>query len=163
MTFWSRRSKLVLSFITPVRPAIVMSPHGSIAIVAVLNGMSQRPARTLPQPPCRPTALLRAAKVVLFESGRNAVSNWKKAFRPPPRSSVPRTPRREDWSSTRVRFATSDAPPLALTDSTVTLTWPYSVTGFAVCAMAAGATNAPATARAIRFLFIRISFVEVRP
>jgi hypothetical protein len=29
--------------------------------------------------------------------------------------------------------------------------------------MAAGATQAPATARAISFLFIKISFVEMRP
>src|SRR3954467_14883387 len=81
-TFWSRRSKLPRSLRVPVMPAMVMSPHGSMAMVAVLNGMSQRPMRMLPKPPCRPTALLRAANVVLFESGRNAVSSWKKAFRP---------------------------------------------------------------------------------
>src|SRR6476659_5732280 len=162
-TFWSRRSKLPRSLRVPVMPAMVMSPHGSIAMVAVFHGMSQRPMSTEPQPPCSPTALLRAANVVLFWSGRNAVSSWKKALRSPPRSSVPRTPRRDDWSSMRVRRETGVEPPRASTDSAVTFTWPYRTTGLAVCAMAAGATKAPATARAIRFLFIRISFVEVRP
>ena len=47
------------------------------------------------------------------------------------------------------------APPSASMDSNVTYARPYSVTGFAVCAMAsAGARLAPATARAISFLFI---------
>src|SRR3982750_3722702 len=50
-TFWSRGAKLPRSLNVPVMPAIVMSPHGSMAMDAVLNGMSQRPIRTLPKPP----------------------------------------------------------------------------------------------------------------
>jgi len=66
-------------------------------------------------------------------------------------------------SLTRVRFPRGAAPPSASTDSRVTKMRPYRVTGFAVWAMTVGAKQAPATASAINFLFIRISFVEVRP
>jgi len=95
-TFCSRRSKLPRSCSADVMPAMVRSPQTSGPYPTTLYGVSQRPITTLPQPPCRPTPLLRVANVVALDSGLNAVSSWKKTFIPPPMSSVPRMPKSED-------------------------------------------------------------------
>ncbi len=88
--------------------------------------MSQRPMRMLPQVlDCSPTALLRWANAPLAASGENPVSSWKKALSDGLSDSVPRTPRREDWSVTRVRRGRLAAfPPLASTVSSITNTRP---------------------------------------
>src|SRR3954466_13770821 len=54
ITFCSRRSKLPPSLRVPVMPLSVRSPNGSTAIVETFHGVSQRPRRTLPQPPWSP-------------------------------------------------------------------------------------------------------------
>jgi hypothetical protein len=89
-----------------------------------LNGVSQRPISTEPRRVVRPTPLLRFAKVVLFSSGLNCVSSWKKAFTPGANVSVPFTPTKEACSAIRVRLGTGVVPSFALTDSAVTYTRP---------------------------------------
>ncbi len=69
-----------------------------------LNGVSKRPSFIRPQRSCdRPTHESRCANAVLLLSTRNWVSSWKIAFRPPPRRSWPRTPKRELLDSISVR------------------------------------------------------------
>src|SRR4051812_21017970 len=129
------------------KPAMVRSSKGSTSPFTHLNGVSQRPRSTEPARVARPTPLLRFANVVLFSSGLNCVSSWKKAFTPGASVSVPFTPTNEAWSAIRVRLGTGAAPSFALTDSAVTNTRPYSTTGSPSCATAAGTMRAAARAR----------------
>src|SRR5438067_3229761 len=79
-------------------------------------------------------------------------------FRPPPRDSMPRTPHRDDQLSMWLLRPTS----FRSVDSRARRNVPYIVT-LAVCACAAnGDANAPATARAITFLFIESLLYQLR-
>jgi hypothetical protein len=67
-------------------------------------GARKLPILNVPQPPCRPTKVSRPASVPPPASPLIDDSIWKIAFRPPPRDSVPRTPRRDEFELTRYRF-----------------------------------------------------------
>src|SRR5438552_2305482 len=143
------------------------------------SGIRKRPTVALPQLPCRPTNVSRPPRFPPLVSPLIDDSIWKMALSPPPRLSVPRTPRREELLLRRltvgfellsvvgVGLQAAGVPGtpatgwvacghvLPLTNSKSTLRRPYSVT-FAVCACAAsGSANAPATASATSFLFMK--------
>src|SRR5450631_3769483 len=62
-------------------------------------GIRNLPAVTLPQLPCRPANVSRLAipdELALPESQLTFCSTWKMAFKPPPRLSVPRIPKRDE-------------------------------------------------------------------
>src|SRR5688572_19333091 len=80
------------------------------------HGVVHWPTKTLPKPPCRPTAELREAKLdvcaMLFERSMDAlVSTCAHAVRPPPRLSRARTPTFEACDATS-HFDTDGTPPV---------------------------------------------------
>src|SRR5258706_2629490 len=67
------------------------------------HGVVHWPTNTLPQPPCRPPAELRDETVTDCVSSRSSgafCSIWHQAVRPPPRLSLPRTPKFDDGACT---------------------------------------------------------------
>src|SRR3954471_24527627 len=77
----------------PKPPTVPMAHRASRSA----HGLVHWPRKTLPKPPCTPTAEFREAKpevwATLFERSSAAfVSTWNHADRPPPRVSRPRTP-----------------------------------------------------------------------
>src|SRR5450432_2675226 len=68
-------------------------------------GIRNLPRITRPQPPCRPTKVSRLARPELDElpvSPETFDSIWNTAFKPPPRLSVPRMPKRDEFELTRL-------------------------------------------------------------
>ena len=66
---------------------------------------------TRPQPPCRPTKVSRLARPEPDElpaSPDTFCSIWNTAFRPPPRLSVPRMPKRDEFVLTRLTVLLRD-------------------------------------------------------
>src|SRR5438876_8732139 len=95
-------------------------PVGSMRLVENLYGESHWPRSTCPQPPCRPTPELREAQKpeLVPLSKFTALSSWKKARSPWPRSSVPRKPKLELLLVTRLRLGKFvPDEPVAFTDS----------------------------------------------
>src|SRR5436189_4897975 len=95
-------------------------PVGSMRAVVYLYGESHWPRSTCPQPPCRPTPELREAQKpeLVPLSKFTALSSWKKARSPWPRSSVPRNPKLELLLVTRLRLGKFvPDEPVAFTDS----------------------------------------------
>src|SRR6058998_3886171 len=60
------------------------------------------PTVALPQLPCRPTNVSRPPRLPALVSPLINDSIWKMAFRPPPKLSVPRTPKRDELLLTRL-------------------------------------------------------------
>src|SRR5450432_1271944 len=68
-------------------------------------GIRNLPRITRPQPPCRPAKVSRLARPELEAlpvSPETFDSIWNTAFRPPPRLSVPRMPKRDELLLTRL-------------------------------------------------------------
>src|SRR5450432_2688045 len=68
-------------------------------------GIRNLPRITRPQPPCRPTKVSRLARPELHAlpvSPDTFDSIWNTAFKPPPRLSVPRMPKRDEFELTRL-------------------------------------------------------------
>src|SRR6266850_1134929 len=102
-------------------------PVGSMRSVVYLYGESHCPSITCPQPLCSPTPELREAQKpdCVPLSKFTALSIWKKALSPWPRSSVPRKPRLELLLVTRLRLGKLvPEEPVALTDSKSPLSVP---------------------------------------
>src|SRR6202158_4504557 len=120
-------------------------------------GIRNLPIVALPQLPCSPTNVSRLPSeddAELPVSPLTFDSIWKIAFRPPPRLSVPRIPKRDELLLTRLTVGFEPSACSPLTNSRSIFRRPYKVT-FAVCACtASGEANAPATARTTSFLFM---------
>src|SRR5213594_1263850 len=98
-------------------------------------GNRKRPIVNLPQLPWNPTNVSRPASVPPAPSLLMLDSIWKIALKPPPRDSVPRTPRRDEFELSRVTHGFEPSVCRPFTTSMVVFSRPYSVT-FAVCACA---------------------------
>src|SRR3977135_18098 len=105
-----------------------VSPVGSKRKVETLEGEAHWPSRNCPQPPCSPTPELRDAQnpEVVPSLKLTALSIWKNALRPEPRSSLPRNPMLELLLVTRLRRAKfcPDSAPAASTDSAAAVSVP---------------------------------------